>query len=86
MAALTIAWSAGAMGSVLEHQTPARFAGALPTAVAAQTHYANCIMLAAIGAGAAAVSLWRGDRRLLLSVLAVGAVAAISTALVEDWC
>ncbi len=79
LAALAIAWCFGALWAFVARPSGARFVVALAAAIAAtQTHYANIALLAAIGAGAAAVCAMRRDWRLLGTVAALGVVAALS--------
>lgn len=84
LAALATAWCLGAIWAFIERPTARRYLVAQAAAAfTAQTHYANCLLLAAMGAGAAAVSLRRRTWRPLLGVLAIGAIAAFTLAIVN---
>jgi hypothetical protein len=79
LAALATIACIGAMWRWLERPTPGRWLVAQAAALlAVQTHYANCLLLLAIGVGAAAVCIWRRRWTMLLGVGALGAVAAAS--------
>jgi hypothetical protein len=76
LAALALVWCTGALWGFVQRATTGRLVLALvATACAVQTHYANCILLPAVGAAAALVCVWRRNWRLLLAVAAIGAVA-----------
>ncbi len=79
LAALTIVWCIGALWSFLERRSAGAFLIAQIAAVAAvQAYYANCFLLLAIGAAAAAVTWVGREWRILAATLAIGAVAAAS--------
>ena len=72
LAALAILWACGAIWSFVERPARASFLHALvAAALAAQTHYSNAILLAAMGVGGGLVSLRRRELRTL------GALAAL---------
>jgi hypothetical protein len=84
LAALALVWCVGALWGFVQRVTVGRFVVALAaTAFAVQTHYANCILLPAVGAAAALVCVRRRDWRLLLAVAAIGAVAVALLLLVN---
>jgi hypothetical protein len=78
LAALGIAWCLGAIWSWLERPTWGRLLVAQAAAIfAVQTHFPNCNLLLAMGAGVAAVAVRRRRWAVLLPILGVGAVAAL---------
>lgn len=77
LAALAIVWSVGAMWAFIDSPGWRRYLVAqIAFVFAAQSHFANSVVLLAIGLGAAAVCWRRRDFRLLLATLGIGAVAA----------
>jgi len=68
-----------AIAEVLKDRTPVRvMLAGLAAILAVQCLYQNAILLLAIGIAGAIVAWWRKDRTTALTVLAIGAVAAVS--------
>jgi hypothetical protein len=84
LAALALAWCVGALWTFVQRPTRGHFVLALlATAAAAQTHYLNCALLAAVGTGAALVCARRRDGRTLLALGTIGLAAAASVVVVN---
>lgn len=85
LAALAILLCIGALWSFVQSPTWARYLAAqLAFIFAAQAHFANSVLLLAIGVGGALVA-WRRRRwQLVLATLAIGAVAALLLVVVND--
>lgn len=86
LAALASVWCVGAAWAFVQRPTRGRYLVAQLAAIfAAQTHFANCIVILAICLGAAAVAWRRRNTRLLAAALALGGGAAVALFAVNLW-
>jgi len=84
LGAAALLWCAGSLWAYVERPGARRLALAFMASLAAvQTHYANCLLLLAAGAGAAAVVLRERNFRALASLALLGMGAALSVVIVN---